>query len=43
LEEELQTCSDANLRTQLERKLREKRVQLSLRIEQFRRRRKRQI
>jgi hypothetical protein len=43
LEEELQTCSDANLRTRLERKLREKQVQLSLRIEQFRRQRKRQI
>jgi Domain of unknown function (DUF1992) len=43
LEEELQTCSDANLRARLERKLREKQVQLSLRIEQFRRQRKRQI
>ena len=43
LEEELQTCSDANLRTRLERELREKQVQLSLKIEQFRRRRKRQI
>ena len=43
LEEELQTCSGANLRTRLERELREKQVQLSLKIEQFRRRRKRQI
>ena len=41
LEEELRMCSDANLRMGLERHLREKQVQLSLRIEQFRRRRKR--
>jgi hypothetical protein len=41
LEEELRMCSDPDLRTRLERKLREKQVQLSLKIEQFRRRRKR--
>jgi hypothetical protein len=41
LEEELRTCPDANLRTRLERRLREKQVQLSLRLEQSRRQRKR--
>ena len=40
LEEELRTCPDANLRTRLERRLREKQVQLSLRLEQSRRQRK---
>ena len=41
LEEELRTCPDANLRTRMERRLREKQVQLSLRLEQSRRQRKR--
>ena len=41
LEEELRTCADANLRTRMERRLREKQVQLSLRLEQSRRQRKR--
>ena len=40
LEEELRTCPDANLRTRMERRLREKQVQLSLRLEQSRRQRK---
>ena len=41
LEEELRTCPEANLKTRLERELGEKQVQLSLRLEQSRRRRKR--
>ena len=41
LEEELGMCPDANLRTRMERRLREKQVQLSLRLEQSRRQRKR--
>ena len=41
LEEELRTCADANLRMHMERRLREKQVQLSLRLEQSRRQRKR--
>ena len=40
LEEELRTCPDANLRTRMKRRLREKQVQLSLRLEQSRRQRK---
>jgi Domain of unknown function (DUF1992) len=41
LEEELRTCPDADLKIRLERKLRERQVQLSLRLEQSRRQRKR--
>ena len=41
LEEELRICSDVNVRTRLERKLREEQVKLSLRLEQSRRRRRR--
>src|ERR1700758_4377018 len=41
LEEELRLCSDADLKMRLERKLRERQVQLSLRLEQTRRQRKR--
>src|SRR5438876_9742508 len=43
LEEELQKCSDANLRNQLERQLYEKHVQLSLRNAEVPRRPKRHI
>jgi hypothetical protein len=41
LEEELRICSDATRRIRLERKLREEQVNLSLRLEQSRRQRKR--
>jgi hypothetical protein len=41
LEEELRICSDATRRIRLERKLREEQVNLSLRLEQSRRHRKR--
>jgi|SRR6478672_1341518 hypothetical protein len=41
LEEELQTCSEVNLRIGLERRLREEQVKLSLRLEQSRRQRRR--
>jgi hypothetical protein len=41
LEEELRICSDATRKTRLERRLREEQVNLSLRLEQSRRQRKR--